>query len=307
VDNFSHAADGNASFNGAPFTGDGAFVPSFTGTNLFFGNSHVGVTAYGNSTFTNSTQTGATRMLVAADRSVRQLQGVTGTGAGGKWSGQQGFVTHSDDGTTYIPGNERQFPGFNNDFDATGKMEFGPSFFHGRQPAATGVLSFDAVFKGKASSSTPPDYTNPASIDDLSAYFDDPSRVVSYAGMTPAQIVALDREMFAAKAGGLLDRGDGRIDNDYCVRRLGAPAKKNQWGRINNPVLTYSAGSATVTHSDILDQAVIYDVFKNGTATGVVITIAAGATTASAAVTTTGGDVLLAKNDSGLLNPSVTV
>lgn len=304
----SYGGAGDSSFNGIMYTGSGSGIPKLQGTLRLYGCAHSSLTTYAVGNFSNADYSASTATSMHGCLSVRQKTGVTGSNAGGKGSGAQGFDTWSDDGLTSIPTNNQRFAGHGQaSWPANANMLIDNSYFDGVAPTLTGTMDISSsVYLGKTSSSVDPVGLTPAQINDESAGFDDPNRVVDWTGMTLDQIDAVYAQMYAVKAGGPRDNGDGTVMGRWCVRRNGAAAKPNQKGRATLSV-SHSAGVATVTLSAALAVDVICDLYLNGSATGVAITIPAGSTSATGALAATTGDVLVAKNDSGLLNPSVTV
>ena len=237
--------------------------------------------------------------------SVRQLTGVTGDPALGKASGAQGFDTWSDDGLT--PSNFKvRFPG-GVTYKAGANVVISNTYCDGL-PFGGGASFVDSHADRRPQSTTSPVGMTPAQINPRAAlFFDDPHRIVSdWSIYTAAQQQEILREMYAAKPGGDLDKSDGRVIGAWCVRRNGAPAKRNQYGTATLSV-SAAAGQVTATLSRVLGVDVICDVVRNGAATGAAITIPAGQTSAGSPVAFAAGDSILLKNDCGLLNPSVTV
>ncbi|RSV52942.1 hypothetical protein CA233_00785 [Sphingomonas sp. ABOLD] len=304
-DNFTFGGASQTSFNGPVFTGAGSAPPRIECVIDVAGNFHSSLTFYGIGAMTNADWTNGQGMQVRGNTTVRQLTGVTGSIDGGKASGAQGFTTWDDSGTVRIPNNNQLYPGMGRTFAANAAVQVIDSYYDGVAPDG-GVDVSQAMFKGRRPSSVDPVGLTPAQINDNSDRFDDPNRIVpDWSIYTLAEQYAIIRDMYATKAGGLNDRGDGRVVGAFCVRRNGAPAKRNQYGTATLSVST-AAGQVTATLSRVLGVDVICDVVRNGAATGVAITIPAGQTSAGSPVAFAAGDSILLKNDCGLLNPSVT-
>lgn len=302
LDNTTWGGASDMSFNGPHYTGNGDYgvtTPIFECTPEVSGNFHGSLTLYGIGCANNATyQAGG---VLYANTSVRQLTGVTGDARLGKASGAQGFDSFADDGVTPGPFQQR-FPG-GVDYKPGANVTIAFSYCDGR-PFGGAVDFSQSYAKNKPQARANPVGLTPAQINDNSALFDDPNRVVpDWSIYTAAQKSEILREMYATKAGGPLDKGDGRVIGTWCVRRNGAPAKRNQYGTATL-VASAASGQVTATLSRVLGVDVICDVVRNGVATGVAITIPAGQTAASAAATFTAGDTILLKNDCGLLNPS---
>ena len=303
IDNTTFGGASGTSFNGPNFTGDleAGNEPTFACPVEMSGNFHASLTLYAPGCINNAVlQSGAKYFGTTA---VRQLTGVTGNIDQGKASGAQGFDTIGDDGVTRFPINNQRFPG-GVPFKPGMLLVDTDSYYDG--PAFSGAAtSSQVVARNKPNSTTNPVGLQPSDIIDNSAYFDDPNRVIpDWTIYAPAERLAILRDMYAARAGGPLDQGNGRVTGTWCVRRNGAPAKRNQYGTATLS-LSAAAGQVTATLSRVLGVDVICDVVRNGAATGVAITIPAGQTSAGGAVALAAGDAILLKNDCGLLNPSV--
>lgn len=300
---------GDLSFNGFGYTGSGTGFPKLQGTVKMFGLAQSSLTSYAAGHLGNADYSASVATEMYGQTAVRQLTGVTGSISGGKGSGAQGFDTWSDDGTTSNPSTNQRYPGHYQSFAwPTGcNLKVIDSYFDGQPPTTVGTMDISkATYKNKLPSSTDPSSLTPAQINDNSAYFDDPNRVVNWAGMTPEQIDAIYADMYATKAGGPLDNGDGTVRGRWCVRRNGATAKPNQKGRTSLS-LAVGSGTATATLTYAISVSTIVDVrygTSNGTLMGT-ITIPAGSTTASIPLVIQSGATLVGVNDVGLLNPTI--
>ena len=304
LDNTSWGGAADMSFNGPHYTGDNKNnpLPTFECTPEIAGNFHGSLTLYGIGCGNNAVyQAGGS---IRGNTSVRQLTGVTGARALGKTSGAQGFDALGDDGVTPLPFQIRFAGGVN--YAAGANVVVSNTYCDGL-PFGGGASFVDSLADQRPQSASDPVGMTPAQINPRAAlFFDDPHRVVpDWSIYTAAQQQEILRDMYAAKPGSDLDKADGRVIGTWCVRRNGAPAKRNQYGTATLSV-SAAAGQVTAMLSRVLGVDVICDVMRNGAAAGVAITIPAGQISASAAATFVAGDTILLKNDCGLLNPSVT-
>lgn len=263
---------------------------------------------YGNLSF-------ADRCDVWSFANVRAINGDLGISGSGNYAagyGPQRYVCYDEEGD-YIAGNENRSPAVRfGTFPAPPLMTLHKGYNQGNTPSSATMVNVtdNGVFwQDRADSSSPPDYSDPESIiPGLEVYFDDPYRIVSwdeYDGNERAA-EAVYFEMYAPKVGGPLDLGDGTWNYSHCARRDGAPAKYNHFGHATLSCVASpgSSNNVTASISDMLDDDVICDVFVNGVASGVAITIPAGSTSAIGSVAVAAGQTVLLKNDIGLSNAS---
>ncbi len=208
-------------------------------------------------------------------------------------------------------------------------------FSHGPTSAATptGLTRSFFNFNKTTGSTTPPDYGNPNSQSNLTAYFKDPSRLADYSqfAFTVAgcrALLAYVRDMNSPLPAGPLDGAFGTPGDGTWNAGCGPTGKPNQYGQVTLGFtgLPASDGTGATVNgvlnlvgvfnqcinpytSGVLPTDVICNIAVNGTpVAGSPFTIAAGSTSVAFSFTKPSvAAIVTADNDVGLLNVSQTV